>query len=246
MGRLFAGATLLALVLAGGAAAAEERVDLQLVFLADATGSIDEAEIRFQREGYATALTDPNVLSAIAQGFNQRIAVTYVEWGDAGSQEVVVPWTIIDGAGKAAAFAQVLRQTPRLAFGRNAIGSAIAMAQALIETNGLTSRRKVIDLSADSANNFEGVPLADARDRAVAAGIVINGLAILCRDCSGRPVSYDLETAFEQRIIGGHRSFVITADGNQRFAAAVRKKMLLEIAGAPPPGRGRPAQEARR
>src|SRR3546814_2596642 len=73
-------------------------VDLDLVLLADPTGSIDDREIFFQRQGYADAITDPDILSAIALGSDQKIAVPYVEWGNATSQEVVVPLTIIDGA----------------------------------------------------------------------------------------------------------------------------------------------------
>src|SRR5918994_1166250 len=94
--RHFIGAIALAVSMLGGHAAAE-RVDLELVLLADASGSIDDAEIHFQRQGYAAAITHPKVLAAIAQGFEQRIAVNYVEWGDASSQEVVVPWTVVDG-----------------------------------------------------------------------------------------------------------------------------------------------------
>ena len=75
--------------------------------------------------------------------------------------------------------------------------------------------------------------MAEARARALAAGIVINGLAILCRDCSGWPADTDLEAAYAARIIGGPGSFVITADGNDRFAEAVRRKLLLEIAVTP-------------
>jgi hypothetical protein len=56
-----------------------ESVDVELVLLADASGSIDDAEIRFQRQGYASAITHPEVLWAIAQGYDQRIAATYVE-----------------------------------------------------------------------------------------------------------------------------------------------------------------------
>ena len=64
------------------------------------------------------------------------------------------------------------------------------------------------------------------------AGIVINGLAILCRSggCGGRPVSYDLEAAFASRIIVGPGSFVVTVDGETSFADAVRRKLVLEIA----------------
>ena len=218
---------------AGGQGA--QSVDLELVLLADASGSIDTAEIRFQRQGYAAALTHPEVLGAIAQGYDQRIAVTYVEWGMAGSQEVVVPWTIIDSLESAAAFADALMEAPRRAFGRNAIGEALAFGQALIQSNDINGYRKVIDLSADSANSWNGLSIAEARASALAADIVINGLAVLCRHCSGRPVRYDLEAAFAERIIGGPGSFVISATGDQHFADAVRKKMLLEIAGTPAP-----------
>jgi len=215
-------------------AAGAESVDLELVLLADASGSIDDAEIHFQRQGYASAITHPAVLDAIAQGYDQRIAVTYVEWGAVTSQEVVVPWTIVDGPASAAAFAEALTSTPRRAFGRNAIGNALAAAQALIESNRIDGHRKVIDLSGDSANNWGGLSIAEARAQALAEGIVINGLAILCRACSGRPNRYDLERAFAETIIGGPASFVVTADGDERFAEAVRKKLLLEIAGTPP------------
>ena len=215
-------------------ATVDGQVDLELVLLADATGSIDDDEIIFQRNGYATAITHPDVLAAITSGFRQRIAVTYVEWADAFSQEVVVPWTIIDGPDSAAAFADALFARPRLAYGPNAIGSAIAAAQYMIESNDIDGYRKVIDFSADSANNSSGPPIAVARAHALAAGIVINGLAILCRECiSGRPVRYDLELAFEQLIVGGPGSFVVTADGSRSFAQAVRRKLILEIAQAP-------------
>jgi Protein of unknown function (DUF1194) len=224
---------------AGGHAGAAERVDLELVLLADASGSIDDAEIRFQRQGYAAAITHPEVLGAIAQGYDQRIAVTYVEWGTVNSQAVVVPWTIIDGPASAAAFAKVLLEQPRRAFGSNAIGNALAVGQGLIESNDIDGARKVIDLSADSANSWGGISIPEARQAALDADIVINGLAILCRQCSGRPNAYDLEAAFAERIIGGPASFVIRADGDLRFAEAVRKKLVLEIAGArPAPGPG--------
>ncbi len=225
-----AAAAVLSLLLVSSEARAQEAVDLELVLLADASRSIDDREIAFQRQGYAAAITHPEVLSAIASGFDGRIAVTYVEWGSAASQGVVVPWTIIDGAEAAEAFAEALVATPRMAFGRNAIGSAIEMAQSLIESNDVDGHRKVIDISADSANSYGGTPLETARANAIAAGITINGLAVLCRNCSGRPSYYDLEAAFAARIIGGPGSFVVTVDSEASFPEAVRRKLVLEIA----------------
>lgn len=223
----------LLLSLAPGAALAQP-VDLELVLAADASGSIDDGEIRLQRQGYAAALTSGEILDAIGVGYLGKIAVTYVEWGDQNSQVTVVPWRIIDGQESADAFAAELMAQPRLAFGRNAIGSVIDYAQRQIEGNAPEGERLVIDVSADSAYSWGGVPLPLARDRAIEAGITINGLAVLCRVCSGRPMGGDLEAEFARRIIGGPASFVVTVDGDTSFADAVRKKLLLEIAGREP------------
>jgi hypothetical protein len=229
-------AALLVCTLMGAVAAQAEEVDLELVLLADASRSIDDAEIRFQRQGYATALSHPDVQAAIASGFLQKIAVTYVEWGSIQSQDVVVPWTVIDGPESADAFGAALLAAPRNAFGANAIGNAIAVAQGLIEENAIDGYRRVIDFSADSASSFGGIPVEIARQAALDAGITINGLAILCREaaCSGRPVGYALEDAFAERIIGGPGSFVVTAENDAEFAEAVRRKLILEIADADP------------
>ena len=151
--------------MAGAPALAADSVDLELVLLADASRSIDDAEIRFQRQGYAVAITHPEVLDAIAQGFEQRVSMTFVEWGDASSQEVVVPWTVVDGPQSAKAFADALLEAPRRAFGPNAIGNALAAAQALIDANAFEGYRKVIDFSGDSAYSFGGMPVAAARER---------------------------------------------------------------------------------
>lgn len=214
------------------AVAFAQEVELELVLLADATGSIDDAEIRFQRQGYAEALTDPDVLQAITGTAYGRIAVTYVEWAAANSQEQVVGWTVIDGPESAAAFADALLVPPRQAFGRNAIGAALLYGKRLIEENEFDGWRGIIDLSADSANNWNGPPIETARDEVLAAGITINGLAVLCRICvSGRAGGSDLEAQFAERIIGGPGAFVVTADGSAPFADAVKRKLILEISG---------------
>jgi len=206
-------------------------VDLELVLLADASGSIDESEIRFQRQGYATAITDPGVIRAITSNLTGSIAVTYVEW--AANQATVVDWTIIDGPEAAAGFADSLLGTPRQAYGRNAIGAALLEGKRLIEANGIDSLRQVIDFSGDSANNWSGPPIAEARDTVIAAGITINGLPILRPDDPGRAQG-GLEEAYERLIIGGPGAFVVTADSRESFAAAVRRKLILEIAGLTP------------
>ena len=146
MPRLFLTPTL-ALTILGAPLQAQE-VDLELVLLADASGSITQTEIDFQRQGYAAAITHPDVLAAIRSNLTGTIAVTYVEW--AANQVVVVDWTVIDGAATAEAFALALLEPPRLATGRNAIGDALLEGQRLIEENRITGLRRVIDFSGDS------------------------------------------------------------------------------------------------
>jgi hypothetical protein len=226
------GALVLALAVALPAAAqGQEEVDLELVLLADATGSIDMKEILLQRQGYADAMLDPEVLWAIGNGGALgRIAVTYVEWASAVSQDVVVDWMVVEDEATARDFGQRLITAPRRAFGTNAIGAALLRGLELIETNGFDGWRKVIDLSGDSSWNPQGPAIAAARDAVLGAGVVINGLAILCRDCSGRPRYENLEQEYATKLVGGPGSFVVTADGDRSFAQAVRRKLILEIA----------------
>jgi len=226
--RVFAALT--ALVLASPASAQD--IELELVLLADASGSISDREIRFQREGYATALTDPGVLSAISNTAYGAIAVTYVEW--ATNTAVVVDWTRIDDAASAEAFAAALLGPPRQAYGRNAIGGALLDGKRLIEENDFDGWRKVIDFSGDSANNYAGPPIEQARDEVVAAGITINALPILCRFCDS-PARYpDLGAIYEERIIGGRGAFVVVAESEADLADAIKRKLILEISGEMP------------
>ena len=80
-------------------ALAAEQVDLLLVLSSDVSRSVDHPKFLLQREGYASAISDPQVLDAIKSGPHQRIAVCFVEWSGFGAQKLVIDWTLIDGAG---------------------------------------------------------------------------------------------------------------------------------------------------
>lgn len=221
---------ILALILFALPAAAQD-TELELVLLADASGSIDEYEVQFQRQGYATAIADPAVIRAITSNFTGTIAVTYIEW--AANQAVVVGWTVIDSQQTAESFAAQLLVPPRLASGRNAIGAALLEGKRSIETNAIDSLRRVIDFSGDSINNWSGPAIDVARAEVLNAGITINALPILRPDDPGRAQG-GLEAAYENRIIGGPGAFMVTAEDRTSFAEAVRRKLILEISGLTP------------
>ena len=224
---------ILLLVLLTGTAAAQDKREagLELVLLADASGSIDVEELAFQRQGYASAMTDPRVVAAIESSIYGSIAVTYVEW--ASNTAVVADWAIIDSLETAQTFAKALTGPPRQAYGSNAIGGALLDAKKLIEANDIRAPRAVIDFSGDSIRNFSGPPIAVARAEVLAAGITINALPIL-RPEDGRRAGANLEQEYADRIIGGPGAFMVTAEGRASFAEAVRRKLILEISGLTP------------
>jgi hypothetical protein len=220
-------------LLAPAPAAAQQAVDLELVLAADGSGSIDDGELRLQREGYAAAITHPRVLDAILSGLHRRIAVAYTEWGGAYSQHVIVDWTVIEDAASARAFGDALRAAPRAAEGWNSISGAIDHGVRLVADNGIDGTRRIIDVSAD-AGHRGGRPVQAARDDAVAAGFTVNGLVVASRDGGmPGPGAAALEAHFERDIIGGPGAFVVTADDETGFADAVLNKLLLEIAALP-------------
>ncbi|SFJ56287.1 DUF1194 domain-containing protein [Jannaschia pohangensis] len=207
---------------------AAQDTDLELVLLADASGSITQSELLFQRRAYAEAMTDPEVLTAIRNTAYGNITVTYVEW--ATNQAVVVPWMRIETDADGAAFAAALDGPPRQASGRNAIGSALLFARDLIETNRIDGWRRVIDFSGDSTGNSFGPAITDARDQVLADGVTINALAILSEGgiMDGRDA---LAERYADMIIGGPGAFVVEAATRDVFAQAVKRKLILEISG---------------
>ena len=214
------------------APARAESVDLELVFAADGSGSIDDEELRLQRKGWADALTSQDVLNGIKDGPVGAIAVAFMEWGGPGSQVLIVDWHVIRDEAGARVFADKLLSAPRGAYGYNSISNAIDFSVRLVESNAHDGTRKVIDVSGDGPN-MNGRSLDLARAEALAKGFTINALAIR-RPGSGRPGGpggMSLEDYYGQSVIGGPGSFVETANETQPFAVAARRKLLTEIAG---------------
>jgi len=199
-------------------------VDLELILMADASGSVDTDEFQLQRRGTAAALRDPRIINAIQFGRRGRIALSYVEWSGPELQEVIVPWSLIESAGDLHRFAKRLEETPRQLFGGGtAIGNALLYGAKSIETNAFIGDRRVIDLSGDD-RDIDGLPAVVGRDRVVARGITINGLPVL-------EWAYGLDEFFRDHVIGGPGAFYVPAVEFKDFQLAFRKKLIREIAG---------------
>ncbi len=213
-------------------------VDLELVFAADGSGSIDNDELRLQRQGWADALTSQDVLYAIKNGPTGAIAVAFMEWGGPNSQVLIVDWHVIRDGASAKVFADKLMSAPRGATGYNSISNAIDFSVRLVESNAHEGTRKVIDVSGDGPNN-QGRLVLEARDAAVAKGITINGLPIMLRQPGYLDIP-DLDIYYKDCVIGGQGSFTVPVRERDQFIEAIKTKILLEIANLMP---GRPLIE---
>ncbi|HEY9549089.1 MAG TPA: DUF1194 domain-containing protein [Kiloniellaceae bacterium] len=209
-----------------------QKVDLELCLAVDGSGSIQEDEFAFQRQAYAQAISDPDVVDIMTSGFERSVAVALMEWGGPDSMHPIVDWTLIADVGDAAGFAEAVTSAPRRAFGWNSISNAIAFCHKWIEGNGFDGFRKVIDVSGD-AGQRGGMPLPLARELAVNAGIVINGLALHYRSggMTG-PGGEALVDHFRRDVIGGQGAFAIAVEQETEFVDALIRKLILEIARA--------------
>jgi hypothetical protein len=199
------------------------KVDLQLALMVDASGSVNQARFELQRRGYVGALRNPRVLQAILGGAQQSIAITMVQWTGAFLHVTVLPWTLLNNQDSVLSAAKRIEDTPRQLFGGGtSISGAIDHAMTLFPQSPFKSERRVIDISGDGANN-SGRSVISARDEAVKAGVIINGLPILAFET-------DLDRYYHDFVIGGPGAFMVVAKDFESFADAILKKMIVEIA----------------
>jgi hypothetical protein len=215
-----------ALLLAAGwrdHAGAQSAVDLQLVLAVDVSGSVNPQRFELQKMGYVAAFQNRRVLDAILGGRNQSISVTMMQWSGPFLQSQIVPWTVLKDESSVKGFAGAIESAPRMMYGGGtSISGAIDQGAALFPQAPYKAERRVIDVSGDGSNN-RGRSVTQARDEAVDAGIVINGLPILAFEPH-------LDQYFKDYVIGGPGAFMIAAKSFETFAEAILMKLIIEIA----------------
>jgi Protein of unknown function (DUF1194) len=221
----------------------EATVDIELILAVDVSYSMDMDELAIQREGYAQALVSKEFLQALKTGPHGKIAITYFEWAASSDQKVIIPWRVIDGPETADAVSAEIMRTPVRRASRTSISGAINFAMPLFDEDPYHGLRRVIDISGDGPNN-NGLPVTGARDAALEKGIVINGLPIMVKEPSFSTMDIEnLDFYYEDCVIGGPGSFVVTIKDREKFKEAIRTKMVLEVAGRTPQRRLVPVVE---
>ncbi len=204
-----------------GEAAERGSVFLNLVLALDVSASVNDQEYALQRRGTAFALRDRQVQAAIARAPG-GVNIAVIQWSSITQQAVGVDWTHVDSASRANAVAdRVDNMARRLPGGNTMIHAGLAFAGMMLHRAPAAAQREVIDVSGNGeADDVAGTE--KERDRLVARGIAINGLAI--EEDPGNITAH-----FHRHVIGGPGAFVITAVGFGDFARAMRVKLLREI-----------------
>jgi len=197
--------------------------DIVLALMVDASGSVNQKRFELQRRGYADAFRNNQVINAIRGGSTGSIAVIMVQWTGPSMQALAVPWTLIKDEASASAFADAIEAAPRQLFGGGtSVSGAIDHAMLLLQAAPYRGLKRVIDISGDGSNN-RGRDVREARDEAVRAGVIINGLPIVS-------LEYDLDKYYLNNVIGGPGAFIVPADSYDNFGQAIVRKLVLEIA----------------
>ena len=202
-------------------------VALALVLAVDASGSVSDDRFELQKQGYAAAFRNRQVLNSIRSLTTQSIAVTMMQWTGPELHVQTVDWTLAKDEASVNALADAIEGSKRQLFGGGtSISGAIDYSRILLTASPFLGIRRVIDISGDGANN-RGRAVTLARDEAVRDGISINGLPILS-------LEPDLDRYYYDNVIGGPGAFMVPARNYDTFADAILKKLITEIAGAAP------------
>lgn len=197
-------------------------VDMEILFLVDASASVSVGRFGFQVKGHAAALGDPTVAAALVGGPIGRTAIALGRFDGPNALRILVPWTVVETPEEISALAQRIEGIdPGGESGATAIGSAILRSLPEFETNGVEGARKVIDVVANGFSNA-GVEPTTVRSAAETAGVTVNALALL--DTYPWLADY-----MRDYVIAGPGAFVIEATGLGDFVDALTRKLILEM-----------------
>ncbi|WP_203075172.1 DUF1194 domain-containing protein [Falsiroseomonas ponticola] len=201
-----------------------DSVDIALCLAMDVSASVSFEEFGLMAGGTAAAFRDASVLAAATGGPRRAAAVALLLWSGPGQQDLAIGWTRVADAAGAEALAAAIENAPRLPRpGATALGEGMAAGLATLARCPADATRYVMDVSGDGRHN-QGRDPGPVRDLAVAAGITINGLAILNEEP-------DLLDHYEAEVIGGPGAFAMECADYIDFADAILRKLRRELGG---------------
>ena len=229
MRRLIALSLLVLAVLAGRVAYADgEWTDVNIVTGLDFSGSIDRRDAQVQIDGITMAIRSPQIIAAIKNGNHGRIGFALFVWAS-GSYPILVTWRQIGSPEEAAAVADEVEAGLRALFGSEALAKLGALTDLsgaldyggeMLRAAPFATNRRVVNIIGNGIDNV-GEGATSVRDRLVAQGITINGVAL------GRDRT--LFAYLKREVIGGPESFALMANDPEMLVETLARKFITEI-----------------
>ncbi|MGB0844674.1 MAG: DUF1194 domain-containing protein [Alphaproteobacteria bacterium] len=194
---------------------------MALVLALDVSGSVDMSDYALQREGFSAAFSDPEIIALIEQ-LPGGVAIATTTWADATDQHLTFDWAMVNSAETSLNMSRKFNGLSRLHTGPfTAVGSALKHANAQFSRNPFNCMKNVIDISSDGKNNA-GLDEEIVANQVGLSNTMINALVI-------EHAQDDLRPYYEERIIRGPGSFVISAKSYSDYAEAIKNKLELEF-----------------
>jgi hypothetical protein len=218
------------LVSAGPAVRADEvRTDANIVTALDISGSIEPREAQLQIDGIAMAIRSPEIVTAIRRGRFGRIGFAVFVWADR-NYPVLVSWRVISSADEAIETSHDVAASLRAILGSDMaaevgtltdLSAALDYGGSMLRGAPFATDHRILNIVGNGIDNV-GEGAAPARDRLVAQGIVINGVAL----------GYDrtIYEYYHREVIGGPTAFVLAAHNPSTLTEVLARKFALEIA----------------
>jgi hypothetical protein len=219
-------------------------VDLEIAFILDGSGSIQDPAWTLQRNAYYQIFTDPSFYDThvgtligkplpgggIGSG---KIAVASFQFASTVQQDIA--WTLIEDQASATAFGSQFFNLAKLG-GETSLGKGIQLATQSIFSNNYDSYHQGLDLSSDGVDDpapGQGLDPRQARDDAEEAGVDVMNII-------GTPVvnANLLNQLTFGTNIDGAPAFMLTGDKVNQYQSLLRTKIRREITGTkiPEPG----------
>lgn len=204
------------------------RTDANIVTGFDFSGSIEARDAQIQIEGIALALRSPELAAAIQNGRYRRIGFAVFAWAD-GNYPVLDSWRLISSPQDAAAASDEVVARLRAMLDSNALvtlgaltdlSGAMAYGGEMLRSAPFATSRRIINIVGNGMDNVgEGTP--PTRDRLVAQGVTINGVAL----------GFDrtVYQYFQREVIGGPKAFVLPADDPAALVEVLARKFVTEL-----------------
>ena len=213
--------------------AAAEPVDVELVLAVDVSLSMSPMELDIQRKGYAAALTDDRVLQAIARRRPRQ------DRGDLfrmGGHHLAARRRAVDASSPTGRMPSVSRRScprsPPNSARRTSISAALEFGADLFAESQFPRHEAGHRHLRRRSQQPGRAGRCRRATRVVEQGIIINGLPLMTS--GGITSAYDvadLDRYYSDCVIGGPGAFMIPVNDWSQFPEAIRRKLVLELAG---------------